>query len=149
MDFRVQQSVNHFGFLTKQYFPRWNSAPGKTFTNPGLGQIAPLYRFYAPLTSKKSFPNQLVMKIDSEDNAQMTGTGLVEPDIDDSTTSADELRSNKLSEGVLYSFKHPKIETDKIVFETKKEKKRSSLPSGPEPKKAKIAKNISHKFQFM
>ena len=150
MDFRVQQSVNNFGFLAKQYFPKWNSAPSKTFTNPGLGQIAPLYRFYAPLTTKKSFPNEVVMKIDSEDIPPMTGTGVVEPNISDTKEGDNEVKSHKLSDGVLYSFMHPKIETDKIVFELpKKEKKRSALNSGPEPKKAKIAKNMSHKFQFM
>ena len=151
MDYRAQQTINHFGFLSKQIFPRWNSAPGKNFINPGLGQIAPLYHFYAPLTTKKSFKNEITKKLSSEYD-EMAGTGLVEPDIDEQQVTSTEENASKISDGVLFSFLHPKIETDKIVFETapKKERKRVLVqPGGPEAKKPKIEKKMAHKFQFM
>ena len=81
----------------------------------------------------------------------MAGTGLIKPEVPSANILSDEPK--KLSDGVLYSFLNPKIETDKIVFETKpKQLKRvpdKSQKDIIEPKRPKIEKKVSHKFQFL
>ena len=148
MDYKVQKWMNNFSFLSKQSFPRLSSVPAKTFVDPGLARIAPLYQIYVPITSKKASAHEISKQIDVINSDPMTGTGLIEVEppkkVDDG--------SKKLSDGVLYSFLHPKIETDKIVFETKpKNLKRSAkkeFKDTSDVKRPKIEKKMSHKFSF-
>ena len=147
MDYKVQKWMNNFGFVSKQSYPRLSSAPAKTFIDPGIARIAPLHQLYVPLTSKKSFTHEISKQI-SHATEPMMGTGLIEPEVPSG-------ENKKLSDGVLYSFMHPKIETDKIIFETKSKQlkrtptKMSTETIAIEPKKAKLEKKMSHKFQFL
>ena len=149
MDYKVQKWMNNFAFLSKQSFPRLSSAPAKSFIDPGIAHIAPLHHLYVPLTSKKSFTHEISKQISNDESQPMAGTGLIEPEVMPPEPLSDETK--KLSEGVLYSFMHPKIETDKIVFETKaRQLKRASTPKETvESKKPKVEKKMSHKFQFL
>ena len=154
MDYKVQKWMNNFSFLSKQSFPRLSSTPAKTFVDPGLARIAPLYQLYVPITAKKGSTHEITKKIDDTNSVPMTGTGLIQPEPQPPKV---EDESKKLSDGVLYSFLHPKIETDKIVFETKsknvkdKNLKRSAnkqVKDITEVKKPKIEKKMLHKFSF-
>ena len=149
MDYKVKKWMNNFAFLSKQSFPRLSSAPAKSFIDPGVARIAPLHHLYVPLTSKKSFTHEISKQISNDESQPMAGTGLIEPEVMRPEPLSDETK--KLSEGVLYSFMHPKIETDKIVFETKaRQLKRASTPKETvESKKPKVEKKMSHKFQFL
>jgi len=151
MDFREQKWMNGFGYISKQSFPRLSNAPAKVLINPGLAQIAPLYHVFVPISSRPHGAHEIIknVNISHQNNPEiieMTGSGLVEPDI--------VPPKKELSPGVLYSFLHPKIETDKITFEISKkpERKRSAdnvkLEEASESKKPKLSK-VSHKFQFM
>ena len=153
MDYKVQQWMNKFSFLSKQSFPRLNPTPAKTFIDPGVARIAPLYHLYVPITSKKSSAHEISKQINDDTNSEsMTGTGLIEPEVPKKVND----EPKKLSDGVMYSFLHPKIETDKIIFETKtkppKNLKRVSDQRDTEDsiqfKKPKIDKKVSHKFSF-
>ena len=149
MDYKVQKWMNNFAFLSKQSFPRLSSAPAKTFIDPGIAGIAPLHHLYVPLTAKKSFAHELSKQTSAHEIQPMAGTGLVEPEVPPETLSD---QPKKLSDGVLYSFMHPKIETDKIVFETRpKQLKRppATVTETIESKKPKVEKKMSHKFQFL
>ena len=151
MDSKVQKWMNNFAFLSKQSFPRLSSAPAKTFIDPGVARIAPLHHLYVPLTTKKSLTHEITKQINEDENQPMAGTGLIEPEVPSAKILSDEPK--KLNDGVLFSFLHPKIETDKIVFETKpKQLKRVPEKSEKviiEPKRPKIEKKMLHKFQFL
>ena len=155
MDYKEQQWMNQFSSLSKQCFPRLSSTPAKTLIDPGLARIAPLHHLYVPLTAKKSSPYEISKKIDLGTNETandfMDGTGLIKPEVQTPSSSSDE--PNKLSDGVLFSFLHPKIETDKIVFENKP-KTLKRVTKAPEndttvTKKTKVEKKMTHKFQFL
>ena len=150
MDYKVQKWMNNFAFLSKQSFPRLSSAPAKSFIDPGVARIAPLHHIYVPLTSKKSFTHEISKQINIDENQPMAGTGLIEPEVKTPEPPLSD-ETKKLSEGVLYSFMHPKIETDKIVFETKARqlKRAPTTKETLEAKKPKVEKKMSHKFQFL
>ena len=63
MDYKVQKWMNNFSFLSKQSFPRLSSTPAKTFVDPGLARIAPLYQLYVPITAKKGSNHEITKKI--------------------------------------------------------------------------------------
>ena len=150
MDYKVQKWMNNFAFLSKQSYPRLSSVPAKTFIDPGIARIAPLHQLYVPVTAKKSFTHEISKEISVNETEPMAGTGLIQPEVPSKTLSGEP---KNLSDGVLYSFLHPKIETDKIIFEAKpKQLKRAPNKTAKEtiePKKPKIEKKMAHKFQFL
>ena len=154
MDYKVQKWMNNFAFLSRQCFPRLSSTPAKTLVDPGLARIAPLHHLYVPITGKKSLTHEISKQINLDESEPMVGTGLIEPEVPSKTNVSGE--SKKLSDGVLYSFLHPKIETDKITFEQTKSKakqlKRAANATPKETieaKKPKVEKKMLHKFQFI
>lgn len=171
MDLNVIRAMNEIApSFSRSSYPRLSSTPASNFITPGIGHITRLYNTYVPIRVHKNFPHEMKKHIEPivisqeiiEDNQIGSGTleqtkeAAVKPEIDSIASKGPN--SVSLSKGIEFSFAHPRIETDKIVFETKKRspnsEKSDSVPSKKTKfiadKSSKVAEQkIKHKFQFV
>lgn len=162
MDLNILRAMNALQpTFAKSSFPLISSTPAVSQITPGVGLFTPLYSTYVPIRMYKNFPHEIRKEVEpiiiTEDIQIGTGTNeqnlenkkLEESEpLDHSEQNTQSVKSSKeslISEGVQFSFLHPRIETDKIIFPKKRSApKNKSIP----PKLVKTEHKMKHKFQF-
>jgi len=169
MNYNLQRAINELRpTIFNRPYPRLYSDPAVTLTYPGIGQSIKIHSMIVPLRGSKIGNYEVKKKVDDAIlQEEVIGSGKISlTDVQDTEISdqpkdkasldlkTDSLTEPNISEGLKYSFLHPKIEIGKVVYPKKsdQEKKRKLETSdGDSDKKAKILKGKSptnHKFQF-
>jgi len=165
MNYNLQRAINELRpTIFNRPYPRLYSDPAVTLTSPGIGQAIKIHSMIVPLRSSKIGNYEVKKKVDDAilqeeiiGSGKISLTNVKDTDVsdhpkDNSALKSDPLIEPNLSDGLKYSFLHPKIEIGKIVYPKNTERKRK-LPMSEDDnnQKAKTLKSknpINHKFQF-
>lgn len=139
-----------------EMYPRLTSFPAADYVNPGVGQISRLYSFYVPLYNKESTHMRQkkvnVLELEGSGSAEITQeepiteTNEIKMQLQTDPETFNEMKRKRMGSPIHESFLHPKIKTDKIVFEKPKKTKKSTNTF--EVVNEKSGKPVKHKFVF-
>lgn len=153
MDYSILKTIEplpYYMFPTQRRFDL-PSNPHIDYINPGVGLAAKSFNLYIPVYANRfrynmSKKDPICSETAPNNAVKQGGSGNENIDFknDSDIISSEMIPSNsntkghkRLNEGILDSFKHPKIKTAKLVFETSKADKPISSKS------KKIAHNFS------